>query len=165
VYDLKPILKISDEKMIALHARLFASQPKIPSPLATTPSAMSSAPTATNDTPNREPSLSTSASDQERAEAKRRHVRREGLTMSEPPPTAREEMKPDSPGPNYVWKPGHWAAVQGEWKWMPGEWAVPPTPISVWIDGSYDAREQRWSPGYWEPDKIQFSESDGRDKR
>jgi hypothetical protein len=160
VYELQPILKISNEAMIRLHAKLVASPAKIPSPLATKPPATSSAPTATNDTPIRETSSSRSASDEERAEARRRHIRQDGPTMSEPPPPAREETKRDSPGPNYVWKAGHWAAVQGEWKWTPGEWAVPPTPISVWIEGTYDARNQHWSPGYWEPDKIQIPQSE-----
>ena len=157
VYELQRLLKISDAAMIALHAKVTASPPRIPSPLAAPSSAA---------TPAREPSPSAAlAADQERTEARRRHIRRDGPKISEPLPPARAETKLESPGKNYVWKPGHWAPVQGEWKWTPGEWAIPPTSISVWIDGNYDPKTQRWSPGYWEPDKIQLSDSEGGDKR
>jgi len=42
--------------------------------------------------------------------------------------------------------------VKGVWRWVNGEWAVPATPISVWISANYDAKEKKWSPGYWQPD-------------
>lgn len=157
VYELQPILKISAEKMVALHAKVTALPPKTPAPLAPQPTAKpSSAQPKATPVPGPSASLTT---DQERAEARRQHIRH-GLMMPQPPPPARAETKPDSPGENYVWKPGHWAPAQGEWKWTPGEWAVPPTSISLWIEGTYDPQTQRWSPGYWEPDKIQTAESD-----
>jgi hypothetical protein len=159
VDELQHIIKISAVHMDALRAKVTVLPPKKSSSSAgsnlTTPGRATQVPGA----------ISTTASDQERNEARRRHIRRDGLSMAEPPPGPREESKSESPGPNYVWKPGHWAPAKGEWKWTPGEWAVPPTSISVWIDGTYDAKEQRWSPGYWEPDTIRVSEPAESDKR
>jgi hypothetical protein len=157
VYELQPILKISAEKMVALHAKVTASPPKIPSPIANEPSPSTTTPVAGKASAEPAPTP-TLASKQERTDAKLRHVRRDPLSLAEPPPPARAETKPASPGTNYVWKPGHWSPVQSEWKWTPGEWSVPPTPISVWIEGTYDAKEQRWSPGYWEPDVLRTPE-------
>jgi hypothetical protein len=161
VHELQPILKISAERMAALHAKVAALPPKISSPLATTPAMPQPVPATQT------PSLVSAPPppDRERAEARRRHIRRDGLAMAGPPPAAREENKPDSPGSNYVWKPGHWAPVRGVWTWTPGEWAVPPTSISVWIDGSYDDKGQRWSPGYWEPDTIRVHDPGDGAKR
>src|SRR5215213_8419583 len=90
------------------------------------------------------PAPSTVLSDEEKAEAKRRHIRSNQLQISTPPPAPREETKPVAPAANYVWKPGHWAVVKGEWQWTPGEWGVPPTPISVWIEPKYEEKEQLW---------------------
>ena len=80
--------------------------------------------------------------------------------MEEPPPPPRSETKPASPDPSYVWVAGHYMPVKGEWRWVRGEWAVPATPSSVWIPASYDAKEKKWSPGYWQPDKPSASESE-----
>ena len=72
--------------------------------------------------------------------------------MAEPPPAPRAETKPPSPAPSLVWVAGHFMPVKGVWRWVNGEWAAPVTPISVWIQASYDAKVKRWSPGYWQPD-------------
>jgi hypothetical protein len=69
-----------------------------------------------------------------------------------PPPAPRAEAKPDAPGAGYVWVAGHYMPEKGEWRWVRGEWAVPATPSSVWIAARYDEKEQKWSPGYWQPD-------------
>ena len=111
-----------------------------------------------NDSPSVPPSK---LSDHARAEARRRHIRPvDRLRIAVPPPEPREETKTTAPGSNYVWKPGHWAPAEGKWEWIAGEWAVPPTSISVWIEGKYDEKEKRWAPGYWQPDSIQPAESD-----
>ncbi len=158
VDELQHIIKLSAVHMDALRAKVVALPPKQPASAESKSSTRATASHATGAT-------STTASDQERDEARRRHIRRDGLSMTEPPPSPREEKRSESPGPNYVWKPGHWAPAKGEWTWTPGEWAVPPTSISVWIDGTYDAKAQRWSPGYWEPDTIRVSEPTEAEKR
>lgn len=158
VYELQPILKISAEGMVALHAKVTASPPKTPSPLAPNRSEESPTPALKTATPTEILVPPAVATDQERADAKRRHIRRDNrLLIAEPPPPAREETTLAQPASNYVWKPGHWAPAQGEWKWIPGEWAVPPTPVSVWIEGTYNSEDQRWTPGYWEPDTLRTS--------
>lgn len=80
--------------------------------------------------------------------------------MDTPPPPPRPETKPAPPDPGYVWVPGHYMPVKGKWRWVRGEWAVPATPSSVWIAASYDAKERKWSPGYWQPDKPSAPESE-----
>lgn len=72
--------------------------------------------------------------------------------MAEAPPAPRPETKPEAPGTGYVWVPGHYMPVKGQWRWVRGEWAVPALPISVWIPARYDEKEKKWSPGYWQPD-------------
>ncbi len=73
--------------------------------------------------------------------------------MSTPPPLPRAETKSAIPESGFVWVPGHYMPVKGEWRWVRGEWAPPATPESVWIPASYDAKEKKWSPGYWQPDR------------
>jgi hypothetical protein len=162
IYELERILKIGPEKMVELHAKVTVSPPKVPSPLAMKPSSanLTSAtennrPLEPNEAANRE------LSDEQRAEARRSHIQPlDPLRMTVPPPPRREETKPAQPAANYVWKPGHWAPVNGEWQWTPGEWALPPTRISVWIESKYDPQDQRWTPGYWQPDTIAPTESE-----
>lgn len=98
----------------------------------------------------------TEAPDAAVTEAKRRHIKPadDRLRMANPPPAAKPEKKPAAPANNYVWRPGHWAPAEGEWRWVAGEWALPPTPVSVWIEGKYDEKEQRWTAGYWQPDRL-----------
>ena len=156
--DLQRIVKLSPPHWAALEAKVTALPPQEPPAAPRTRSPASVAAGASGST-------TALASEQERAEARRRHIRRDGLSMTEPPPPLREEKKPEPPGPNYVWKPGHWSPVKGEWTWIPGEYAVPPTSISVWIDGTYDPKAQRWSPGYWEPDTVRVAEPSEGEKR
>ena len=84
--------------------------------------------------------------------------------METPPPPPRPEAKPASPNPSYVWVPGHYMPVKGGWRWVGGEWAVPATPSSVWIAASYDAKEKKWSPGYWQPDRPSAPDPEGSPK-
>lgn len=73
--------------------------------------------------------------------------------IAAPPPVPRPETKPPAPAAGYVWVPGHYMPVKGEWQWVAGEWGVPATPSSVWIDARYDAKVKYWTPGYWQPDR------------
>lgn len=136
-----------------------------------TPSASTAAPTSpgrptttatASETKASEPTQAPSPSpaleaNQAAEEAKRAHIRpaTEPLMMDTPPPPAPADVKPPRPDASYVWVPGHWSPVQGEWKWQAGEWAVPATPASVWIDPKYDPKTKQWSAGYWQPDRPQ----------
>lgn len=81
--------------------------------------------------------------------------------ISTPPPPVRPETKPPAPAGLYVWVPGHYAPAKGEWQWIPGEWSVPATPSSVWIEGRYDEKTKRYSPGYWQPDRPPAPQTNG----
>lgn len=98
--------------------------------------------------------------------AKREHVRPENeqVKIDTPPPGARTEKKPPATNAGLVWVPGHWIPVKGEWHWVPGEWGVPATPVSVWIEAGYDAKAKQWSPGYWQPDRLQPYEPEQPEK-
>jgi hypothetical protein len=142
-----------------------SSESKNSGSVASTPSSKEPAPVAPKKTPSKGSEIDSSGStasklsDEERVRARRRHIRSDDrFRMEAPPPPVRQEARTAAPGPNYVWKPGHWEPVRGEWQWIAGEWAVPPTSISVWIEGKYDEKDQRWAPGYWEPDTIQLAE-------
>lgn len=88
-------------------------------------------------------------------EARRAHIlpATGPFKMETPPPAPRTETKTPAPAPGYVWMPGHWTPVKGEWQWTPGEWGLPPTAASVWIEGKYDSKTKQWSGGYWQPDR------------
>jgi len=46
-----------------------------------------------------------------------------------------------SPGPGYVWLPGHYAWTDRGYVWVPGRWERPPRPRG------------RWVPAHWEHSK------------
>ncbi|MEO7414384.1 MAG: hypothetical protein ABIZ81_13610 [Opitutaceae bacterium] len=80
--------------------------------------------------------------------------------MDAPPPAPRAEIQPAAPGPDLVWVEGHSMPVEQEWRWVMGSWAKPATPISVWIPSRYNAKEKKWFPGYWEPDRPPMTPAD-----
>jgi hypothetical protein len=40
------------------------------------------------------------------------------------PPAPRAEVRPPSPGVNYVWQDGYWSLNNGQYEWVPGYWVV-----------------------------------------
>ena len=103
-----------------------------------------------------------------------------GCVVADPPavaappraPAPQVEVAPPSPGPAYVWVPGHWVWRRRAYVWVPGYWAVPTAPGYVWVPGHWAARgagyvwiEGRWraresedcQPGThetWDPDRA-----------
>jgi hypothetical protein len=68
-----------------------------------------------------------------------------------PPPAARYEVVPLSPGPDFYWTPGYWARRGSDWIWLEGAWLQRPWPEAVWVGGHW-ARHGRgyvWVPGKW----------------
>lgn len=131
-----------------------ATKPAAASAHSTTPpdSASKSAP------PALPPSL---AADKAKEEAIRAHIQPSTYQkMATPPPAPRAEIPPARPAGEHVWVPGHWAPQEGEWKWVSGQWRVPATPTSVWIEPRYDPAKQRWSAGYWQPDRPDSYENE-----
>ncbi len=68
-----------------------------------------------------------------------------------PPAEVKEVIteRPD-PGPNWVWRPGHWS-WQGGWVWIRGHWVNPPHPAAEWVPGHWVNRPHGWVwiPGHW----------------
>src|SRR5262245_13303080 len=56
-----------------------------------------------------------------------------------PVPPPQVEAQPPSPGPEYVWVPGHWAwrPAFGRYVWLPGHWVVPAERGLVWVPGHW----------------------------
>ena len=54
------------------------------------------------------------------------------------PPEVRVEIRDQSPGPRYVWVPGHHAWRNNDYVWISGAWSLPP-----------EDRFRRWEPGHW----------------
>jgi len=71
-------------------------------------------------------------------------------TVTEAPPPPRTEIAIPSPGPAYVWIPGHWG-WQDHWIWIGGDWVIPPRPEAVWVAGFWAraANGYVWKPGHW----------------
>ena len=161
----------ADSTPSAATAQSPAAQPVPPPAVASGPSNPSAPADAPKETPSKAtpikpktpPSLAESKAIEE---AKREHVRgdTDQVRMDTPPPPLRTEKKSPLPAPGLVWVPGHWTPVEGKWQWTAGEWGIPATPVSVWIDASYDPKTKHWSPGYWQPDRIQPYESEKSDK-
>jgi WXXGXW repeat (2 copies) len=68
-----------------------------------------------------------------------------------PPPTARLEVVPASPGANYVWIAGRWGWSNNNFAWVPGSWVLPATGHSIWVPGLWesDGHGWFWSDGHW----------------
>jgi hypothetical protein len=70
-----------------------------------------------------------------------------------PPPATRVEVVPASPGPGYVWVPGHWAwrGPRRGYVWVPGRYAMPAGPGYVWIPGHWAQGPAGWVwvEGHW----------------
>lgn len=66
------------------------------------------------------------------------------------PPHAREEVRPASPGPLFVWVPGHWAWRGNQHFWMDGHWAKAKKG-RAWVPGHWDHTKRGWiwRDGHW----------------
>jgi hypothetical protein len=65
------------------------------------------------------------------------------------PPPARVEAPPP-PRDGFVWDPGHWRWMHGQYAWAPGHWQA----VRVgyrWVPGHWAPRgpNWRWIPGHW----------------
>ncbi|MBU6408902.1 MAG: YXWGXW repeat-containing protein [Verrucomicrobia bacterium] len=70
-------------------------------------------------------------------------------TRTEPPP-ARIEVRPPSPGIEYVWIAGAWSWRGGNWVWVPGRWTWG-RPGVHWVPGHWRHRPGGWVwvEGHW----------------
>jgi hypothetical protein len=71
-----------------------------------------------------------------------------------PLPAAVVETIPPSPGPAYVWIPGHhaWRSHHKAYVWLPGYYTVPVAPGYVWVPGYWAVAPGGgyiWVEGHW----------------
>lgn len=132
--------------------------PPLPSPAI--PSAEKKLPPTTEAVPSKPlpPELAESKATEKAIAA---HIKspRTPVTIAVPPPLPLVEKKLPAPAEGFVWVPGHWRPVAAQWQWTPGEWATPATPVSVWIEPSYDPKTRQWISGYWQPDRAESYEA------
>ena len=67
------------------------------------------------------------------------------------PPREIVERIPSSPGRDYVWLPGYWAAERERWVWVSGRWAKPPRANARYERPHWEAHgeEFHFSVGVW----------------
>jgi len=67
------------------------------------------------------------------------------------PPLPRTEVIIASPGPRYVWRPGHWRWQVREYVWVPGAWIVIESGYRTWVPGRWvhDRHGWYWIEGRW----------------
>jgi hypothetical protein len=73
------------------------------------------------------------------------------IEVGQPPPPARVEVMPASPGRPAVWLDGEWIWRRGQWAWLSGRWCNPPagTSFSPWVfERGADGRLW-YAPGVW----------------
>lgn len=66
------------------------------------------------------------------------------------PPVRVTERVTVSPGPGYVWVPGHYTWAGNRWIWMGGMWVVPPAAGAHWVDGAWNPQTNQWIESHWE---------------
>lgn len=73
------------------------------------------------------------------------------VVIPEGPPPAVREVRPVSPGSDYVWVDGYYDWANGRYAWRPGHWEVPPRGYSYWVAPRYERYEHnyRYEPGHW----------------
>lgn len=74
------------------------------------------------------------------------------IMIGTPPPPIRYEAVPVMPEPGYVWTPGYWAPVQGQYVWYSGRWARPPYYGAAWRSPRWvhEDRGWRYQRGDWD---------------
>lgn len=67
------------------------------------------------------------------------------------PPMPRSEVIIASPGPHYVWRPGHWRWEVHEYVWLPGGWIIIEPGYREWVPGrwAHDRHGWYWIEGRW----------------
>jgi hypothetical protein len=77
-----------------------------------------------------------------------------GISIGPPPPPRVIQVRPSSPGPEFVWVEGYWYPVGNHYKWHSGYWTRPVYPGGRWIAPRYEA--DRFYNGYWDGDRGRF---------
>jgi len=72
------------------------------------------------------------------------------IIVREAPPRRVVEHVYTSPGPGYIWVPGHYTWAENRWVWIGGAWALPPQPNAYWVDGRWTPDTRQWIEAHWE---------------
>ncbi len=67
------------------------------------------------------------------------------------PPAPIVETQPPMPGPGYVWTPGYYNYVNGNYVWTHGTWVVPPHGHHRWVAAHWGHDRHGWyrEDGHW----------------
>ncbi len=67
-----------------------------------------------------------------------------GAPRYAPVPPLRYEPVPPPPGPQYVWRPGHWRWTGQGYAWTPGRYYVRQRAWHEWVPGHWASRHGTW---------------------
>ena len=65
-----------------------------------------------------------------------------------PVPVPRAEVVPATPGPRYIWRPGHWYWDGRDYVWHRGVYIERRPAYHAWVPGHWGPRG-RWIPAHW----------------
>jgi hypothetical protein len=80
----------------------------------------------------------------------------QAVVVDTPPPPAKVEQIPKSPGGDCAWLDGQWLWQGQHWEWEPGSWVIPPRdchyaePVVSWIQSTAGAT-LFYARGKWYP--------------
>ena len=74
-----------------------------------------------------------------------------GLYIGVAPPAPVYETPPPTPGPGYVWTPGHYIWNGGSYVWTNGAWLLPPAHHHHYVAGVWVHNHHGWRyrNGHW----------------
>ena len=77
-----------------------------------------------------------------------------GVRIGAPPPPRVIRVRPESPGPEFVWVDGYWYPVGRHYRWHEGYWTRPPYEGYRWVAPHHDGSQ--YFAGYWDGDRGRF---------
>ena len=88
-----------------------------------------------------------------------------GIRIGTPPAPRVLRVRPNSPGPGYMWVDGYWYPVNNRYVWHNGYYTRPPYQGAVWVSPRYES--QQFYAGYWSGNDRQYEHDHrwDRDKR
>jgi hypothetical protein len=74
-----------------------------------------------------------------------------GVRIGAPPPPRVVRVRPNAPGPGYVWIDGYWYPSGRRYIWHSGYWTREPYAGARWIGPRYEGGQ--YFAGYWSGDR------------
>ncbi|MEP7367552.1 MAG: hypothetical protein ABI972_30195 [Acidobacteriota bacterium] len=85
-----------------------------------------------------------------------------GIRIGSPPAPRVVRVRPNSPGPGYLWVDGYWYPANNRYVWHPGYYSRPPYEGAMWVSPRYES--QMFYGGYWSGNDRQFQHDHHWDK-